>query len=526
MPGEFQQSGDANAPRAAVIGGGATGCGVARDLILRGFQVTLIEVGDLGSGTSSRFHGMLQSGARYAVSNPEYAAECMRERRIIADLIPDVVEPRGGLFVSLPEDPPEFADQFKLGCEGARIPIEERDPAEVMREEPHISRELRRVFTVPDGTVNSWLLVNALADDIRLRGGTILTRRQVTGIAVNGAGVSTIRIAGNGEEQDIEVDVVVNATGSWSRRIASLVGQKVELQLTKGSIIVLAHRLVGLVINRCRPPSNHDIIVPTGTVSLFGTTSRVVDNPDTTQVLPEEIQELLDGAEPLIPGIRGYRALRAYAGVRPLVKPPQWPEGKPLPRRHKVIDHAADGLKGFFTVCGGSLTTHRSMGEDVGDHVCRQFGLNRPGRSATTPLLGNRPAQHWRPADRYENSEDHRGEDVSICECEQVSAAAVNRLLAEGGTVHLHDLRRRLRLGFGPCQGTFCASRAAGLLAETHRDIAAVDELERFWAERLKGMTLTAWHEQARQTLLSDHINRGILGLRLEPGNLPTEERR
>ena len=51
-------------PRIIVIGGGASGCGVARDLVLRGYQTTLIEFGDLGSGTSSRFHGILQSGAR------------------------------------------------------------------------------------------------------------------------------------------------------------------------------------------------------------------------------------------------------------------------------------------------------------------------------------------------------------------------------------------------------------------------------------------------------------------------------
>ena len=95
-------------PRCVIIGGGATGCGVARDLVLRGFDVTLVEAGDLGSGTSSRFHGMLQSGARYVVSDTEYAAECMRERRIIAGLVPEAVEQTGGLFVSLPSDPKDY----------------------------------------------------------------------------------------------------------------------------------------------------------------------------------------------------------------------------------------------------------------------------------------------------------------------------------------------------------------------------------------------------------------------------------
>ena len=77
-----------NMPKIVVIGGGATGCGVARDLVLRGYKTTLIEFGDLGSGTSSRFHGMLQSGARYAVSDTKYAEECYRERKIIADIFP------------------------------------------------------------------------------------------------------------------------------------------------------------------------------------------------------------------------------------------------------------------------------------------------------------------------------------------------------------------------------------------------------------------------------------------------------
>ena len=88
-------------PRIVVIGGGATGCGVARDLSLRGYKVILIEYGDLGSGTSSRFHGMLQSGARYAVSDTAYAAECYRERETISKIIPGAVELIGGVFVSL-----------------------------------------------------------------------------------------------------------------------------------------------------------------------------------------------------------------------------------------------------------------------------------------------------------------------------------------------------------------------------------------------------------------------------------------
>ena len=97
-------------PKIVVIGGGATGCGVARDLVLRGYQTTLIESGNLGSGTSSRSHGMLQSGARYAVTETSFAAECYQERNIISKIFPKAVKLIGGLFISLPNDPEDYPE--------------------------------------------------------------------------------------------------------------------------------------------------------------------------------------------------------------------------------------------------------------------------------------------------------------------------------------------------------------------------------------------------------------------------------
>ncbi len=509
-----------------VLGGGATGCGVARDLCQRGFAVTLIEFGDLGSGTSARFHGMLQSGARYAVSDCDYAAECMRERRIIADIAPQAVEETGGLFVSLADDPPDFADRFHKACQAARIPVEERDPAAVMVEEPSISRRVERAFAVPDATVQPWQLVNLLAAQVRQLGGRVLTRHQVFGLDTEGGRVRGVSVSNDAGRRRIEADVVVNAAGPWSGRLAALAGQEVELELTKGSILIFAHRLVRRAINRCRPASSHDIMVPTGTVSLFGTTSEVVTDPDTTKVKPSEVQELLDGAEPLIPGIRGYRALRAWAGVRPLVKPAAWQAGQPLPRRHKVIDHKGQGLVGFFTVCGGSLSTHRSMAEDVSDQVCALFGINQPCRTASTPLSVTWDKAGWRPSASHERIERDQAFDKPLCDCEAVERDQVEQLVAGQQLDRLHDVRRRLRVGFGPCQGTFCGSRLAALMADQDPGFPTGEALELFWVERLKGSLKTAWGDQARQALLSDAVYREIFGLRLNRAMIPAEDRR
>ena len=492
---------------------------------MRGFDVTLVESGDLGSGTSSRFHGMLQSGARYAVSDPSYAAECMRERRTVGELVPDAVEPTGGLFVSLPEDPPEFPGRFVEGCRRAGIPCTELDPDRVKMEEPDIDCSVRRAFAVPDAVIDPWRLVNRLAEDVVRRGGRVLTRSRVGGIDRSDGAIRAVRISTDGNESRIEADVVVNAAGPWSARVAAMVDQKVDLELTKGAILVLSHRFVRRVVNRCRPADSHDIVVPSGTVSLFGTTSKVVDDPDATQVTPAEIQELLEGVELLVGGIRQRRVLRAWAGVRPLVKVNDWPTDKPLPRRHSVIDHSSNGVEGFFSVCGGSLTTHRAMAEDVGDHVCRHLGISEPCRTASTHLVPNTGHAHWHPASRHVAIDQTEAYSTTLCECEAVSRATVEELVKGSGIVRLHDLRRRLRIGFGPCQGTFCAPRAADLLALADEDFQVETSLGQFWAERLKGSVRTAWGDQARQVLLSDIVHRETLGIRLQGDLQPAEDR-
>jgi glycerol-3-phosphate dehydrogenase len=88
-----------------VIGGGATGAGVMFDLALRGLRVLLVEQNDLSTGTSGRYHGLLHSGARYVVRDPESAKECIDENRILCRIVPHALEDTGGLFVSTPADP-------------------------------------------------------------------------------------------------------------------------------------------------------------------------------------------------------------------------------------------------------------------------------------------------------------------------------------------------------------------------------------------------------------------------------------
>ncbi|MBV8953774.1 MAG: FAD-dependent oxidoreductase, partial [Solirubrobacterales bacterium] len=122
-----------------VIGGGATGAGVAWDASLRGLDVVLVERGDLATGTSGRFHGLLHSGGRYAVKDPAAADECARENVIVRRVAADSVEDTGGFFVTTPFDDPAYADRFAQGCRDSGVPCQEVAPAQALREEPRLN---------------------------------------------------------------------------------------------------------------------------------------------------------------------------------------------------------------------------------------------------------------------------------------------------------------------------------------------------------------------------------------------------
>ena len=374
-------------PKIVVIGGGATGCGVARDLVLRGYQTTLIESGNLGSGTSSRSHGMLQSGARYAVTETSFAAQCYQERNIISKIFPQAVKLIGGLFVSLPNDPEDYPEKFIKCCQIAKIPIEEITIKEVLKSEKELNDNISKAFHVPDAIIHPPKLFELLEKEIITYGGKILTNHQVISIEKTNDLVNSVVVVSNGIKSNIECDGIINAAGPWSGKIAKLINENVELQLTRGCGIFFSGQLVSKAINRCRAPNNNDIMCPSEKESLWGTTSNVVYDPESPKTSPDEIQELLLGAEELFPNIRNYKSFRAWSGIRPLIKPKKLDKGLPTSRGHKVIDHEVNGIKNFLTICGGALTTHRLMAEDVVNKLGNKFGLGIKCSSHVTPLL-------------------------------------------------------------------------------------------------------------------------------------------
>ena len=523
-----------------VIGGGATGAGTARDCSRRGLRVLLVERSDISTGATGRNHGLLHSGARYAVTDEESARECIKENMILRRIASHCVEETDGLFLTLPEDDLGYQARFVEACRRAGIRAEELEPAEALRLEPSANPAIVGAVRVPDGAVDPFRLTASNVMDAKAHGAVVLTYHEVTEVLQEGGRVVGVKVwdKRGGEQRSFYAPVVVNAGGIWGHDIARMAGVEVGMLPSKGALLIFGHRVNNVVLNRCRKPADADILVPGDTICLIGTTSTKVpfEEVDDMRVTAGEVDLLLREGEKLAPRLARTRILRAYAGVRPLVAAEGDASGRSVSRGIVLLDHATrDGLEGFVTITGGKLMTYRLMAEWTTDLVCRKLGVTATCDTATVPLPGSREreeevgrrmagtptAQRAATIGRHGDLAErigHGGTDNSlICECEEVSVGEAKYALEELDVHNLVDLRRRTRVGMGTCQGELCACRAAGLVSATGRCCPrrAKEDLARFMNERWKGMAPIAWGDTLRESEYTAWVYEGVCGLSL-----------
>lgn len=518
---------------AIIIGGGITGAGVARDCSLRGLKVLLVEKQDFTNGATGRNHGLLHSGARYAVNDAESASECIKENMILRKIARHCVDETDGLFITLPEDDLSYQKTFVESCEKAGIRAEIIDPEEAKRLEPSVNPALTGAVRVPDASIDPFHLTTANIIDARRHGATILNYHEVTDLIVENGVVKGVTLRNNhtGETSEAYARITINAAGIWGHLVAKRAGITINMFPAKGTLLIFGHRVNNMVINRCRKPANADILVPDDVVCVIGTTSDRVpfDTIDDLKVTPDEVDLLIREGEKLAPALSTTRILRAYCGVRPLVASDDDPSGRNISRGIVCLDHKVrDGLDGFITITGGKMMTYRMMAEVATDLACKKLGINVACTTADMPLPGSelKPeishgelfsssfnaahGRHGTMADaiKYGEKED----DALVCECEEVSVGEV-KYAAEKLHVHnLMNLRRRTRVGMGTCQGELCTCRAANIIC-TNNVTASEEGLKDFLNERWKGVRPVAWGQALGEAQLTATIYQALCGL-------------
>ena len=496
-----------------IVGGGATGVGILRDLSLRGIPCFLIEKGDFVFGASGRNHGLLHSGGRYVVSDPEAARECIAENKILRRIAPHCVEETDGLFISLPEDGLDFRDKFLRAGEEAGIQTTLLTRDEALELEPKLNPSLLSAVKVPDGAIDPFALVLENAKDAEGHGAKILLHTEVISLILDGDKVNGAKAKDllRGEEYSIEASYIVNATGAWANQFLKLAGLRINMALSKGSLLITNRRLTHRVINRCRPPSDGDIVVPNHTVSILGTTSIRWEEVENFEVTPQEVSFLIQETSKMIPAIKEARFIRAYAGIRPLFQSEQRGDDRAISRGFMLIDHGKrDGIKNLITITGGKLVTYRLMAEKTSDLICQKMVWDVPCSTHLKPLPGTSQPTHLK--ERLKQFSTDRGE--TLCDCELVQRKEVEEFLKEGKLKDFQDILHRTRLAKGTCQGGFCVYRFFGVLHDLRWIEGDSNKLLRgFLEERWKGIRPILWGAAMKEEELIESIYKGIFNL-------------
>jgi glycerol-3-phosphate dehydrogenase len=507
-----------------IIGGGATGTGIARDLSFRGVKCILVEKKDINAGASGANHGLLHSGARYVSSDPESARECRDENKLLKQLAPDCIEDTGGFFVAVEGDDETYIADFKHHCDKTELPCKPVDVQDAREMEPALSDKTIAVYEVADASVDPFKLVLENITDAQKLGCKFLRHTKVVGFSKTGSRITSVDLVNKntGEKTTIEADMVINATGAWAGEVARLAGAVIDLIYSKGTLLITHTRITDRVINRLRPPSDADILVPGGTVSIIGTTSLRMETLDEIRPTVSEVDRLVEEGATMLPRLETIRYIRAYSGVRPLLGGGTKGDDRSVTRGFDLVDHARDGIDNFVTITGGKLTTFRLMAEKTSDLICQRLGISAPCQTRRIPMISSHETRWAVPGFSPKSwIHGHEADDMLLCECEMVPQSAIEEIVGYFDIFEkqadLKGIGKRSRIGKGSCQGSFCSIRIAAYLYD--RGVAVSNEgignIKEFINERWKGQRCLLWDMPVVQTELEEAMHCGLFGLEL-----------
>lgn len=387
-----------------VVGGGITGCGIARDAVVRGLRVVLLEMNDFASGTSSRSSRLIHGGVRYLEHGYLHLVfEASTERRRLLRLAPHLVRP---LKFTWPV------------YRGARVPLWKLaagltlydllalfrnvgrhrllSAGWVKRDQPSVLTEgLVGGATYYDAATDDTRLTLAVAMDARDRGARILNHTKVESLIMEhgvARGVEA-RDALTGRTLRFRAPMIVNATGPWSDAFRALEGLSVgpSVHGSKGVHIAVPRGRIGNrgAFTLLSPKDGRVMFVlPGDAQTIIGTTDTFTSSPpDTIRASEADVRYLLDAANHFFPQAHLQRqdVISAWAGIRPLAASATG-DSVSASREHVISVTSA----GVVTITGGKLTTFRIMAQQTVDRALHFARLPfTPSSTGELPIAWN-----------------------------------------------------------------------------------------------------------------------------------------
>ena len=456
-----------------VIGGGITGCGVARDAAMRGLKVALVERDDFASGTSGRSSRLVHGGIRYLEHGQLHLVyESIRERQTLLRIAPHLVKPLA------------FTWPIYRGARVGRVRLSAGLLAYYLmaggRSRMHSTLNARETLEREPSLENAGLTAGAVyydacTDDARLTianaiaaqqsGAIVASHTQVTGLLrSNGKAIgATVSRQHPEVSHQVRARAIVNATGVWDNQFLTGTGARRD-RGSKGAHISVPRERIGNrdALTLISPVDGRVMFcLPAGPQTIVGTTDNWTDeSPETVHASLADVDYLLRAANAYFPRAQLTRAdvVSAWAGIRPLASAP---EGNPsaVSREHSIVTDES----GVIHVTGGKLTTYRSMAAEIVDRV--QMSLGQKRESAPTDSVELPGAERAREIARIQRENGGLSEPL-VSNLPYTGAHLVYGVSKEMALSLSDLLIRRIHLAFETRDhGVSVAARAADIVA-------------------------------------------------------------
>ena len=381
-----------------VVGGGATGIGIAVDAASRGYDILLVEQSDFGKGTSSRSTKLVHGGVRYLQQgNITLVMEALKERGILRENAPHLVH---DLAFIVPNydwwEAPFYGIGLKVydmlagryGFGASKI----LSTDETFKRIPTLKTEgLRGGVIYYDGQFDDARLLINLARTAAEQGATLLNYARVAAFTRDGAGFlngAVFEDVETGKEHAVKARVVINATGPFADNLR-------RMDEPEAPALIAPSQGVHLVFDKSFLPGNSAIMVPhtkdgrvmfaipyLGTTLVGTTDTPITDSTLEPRAFPEEIDFILETAGTYLQKAPAREDIRSvFVGIRPLVRGGGDENTAALSRDHTILISNS----GLLTIAGGKWTTYRQMAEDAVDHAATLAGVD--ARACVTKRL-------------------------------------------------------------------------------------------------------------------------------------------
>lgn len=383
--------------RVLVIGGGIHGVGTLHDLASRSWKdILLVEKTEIGAGTSRKSTKLIHGGLRYLKNPFDYGLvyEGLKERRLLMQLLPDLVQPIELLFPVLKaKGMPSWmirSGLYLYDFMSGKQKIDKHCRVTLKQASEKIpglnTDQMKTVFSFWDGQTDDLQLTRAVAHSAQSLGAQIQEQTTVEKIFPDKHGWLVTVASSDGSKHDISCKYLVNAAGPWANKLLeqSNIKPKFSAINVKGSHILLPN--LGLragIFLQAKKDHREMFLLPWKDKTLLGTTELLYkENLDHISVSEAEINYMLETANLYLHDKLTAASIETvFSGLRWLAVD----SNKSLhatSRTHKISEHQSQsGI--IYTIYGGKLTAYRSLSEEIGSKILKDFGDDTPSKTDT-----------------------------------------------------------------------------------------------------------------------------------------------